>query len=133
MLTTVDRLQTALYLRLGELMPADAPDEWFLQPDPFFATPPDRMRLGRFIVEVENMLWELLDLSRDATASDYMSVVYDAARRTFDDDSTQLRTFFMWLYAVLFHSANGPRWGDFIAIYGVDAFVLLVQERFHTL
>jgi lysyl-tRNA synthetase class I len=133
MLTQPNILAAYLYMRLGEQMPADAPNEWFLQPDPFTA---DMRRLGRFIVQVEEMLLNLEELVLDPAepaGPQYMTLVYDSAKETFDHDKTQLRTFFRWLYLVVFQFEDGPRWGDFIEVYGVENFVALVRQRFEEL
>ena len=133
MLTQPNILAAYLYLRMGEQMPEDAPDEWFLRPDPVSF---DMVRLGRFIVCVEEMLLRLEELVLDPAepaGPQYMTLVYDAAKETFDHDKTQLRTFFAWLYLVVFQRDEGPRWGDFIEVYGVDNFVALVRQRFEEL
>lgn len=134
MLARAETVAAALYLRLAEPMPEDAADQWFLGRDPMLDAL-DMNRVGRFVVEVENMMYDLeeLVLEEGPASPQYMSVVYNAGRRVFDDDSRQLRTFFMWLYAIVFHRAEGPRWGDFIAVYGVSEFNQLLRDRFREL
>jgi len=51
----------------------------------------------------------------------------------FDNDKSQLRTYFRWLYLVVLGAEDGPRWGEFITVYGVDNFVTLVERRFRNL
>jgi len=114
-------------------MPEDAPDEWFLQPDPFAI---DINRVERFIECTEALLVQLQELvlnEAEPASPQYMTLVYDAAKETFDHDRTQLRTYFAWLYLVVFQRDEGPRWGDFIDVYGVDNFVSHVRSRFASL
>jgi len=130
MLTQPNILAAYLYLHLGEQMPEDAPDEWFLEPDPFAV---DMDRLERFILRIDQMLNELQELELDPeqdAAPQYMTLVYDAGKDVFDQDKSQLRTFFRWFYLVVYQREEGPRWGDFIEIYGVDNFDAHVRERF---
>jgi lysyl-tRNA synthetase class I len=148
MLTEPHILAAFLYQQLGEQMPEpvlDADGEldvaadnaaleaWSAQSDPFSA---DHSRLEQFILCTEQMLNNLTDNEYDESeplAPQYMSIVYEAGKETFDHDKTQLRTYFAWLYLVVFQRPDGPRWGDFIDIYGVDNFVKLVRERFGVL
>lgn len=134
MLTDHHTLAAYLYLHMGEQMPEDAPDEWFLQADPVAELLDMRSpRLQMFLDNTEALLEGLLALELDPnepTAPQYMTLVYDAAKETFDQDKTQLRTYFAWLYLVLFQRDEGPRWGDFIDVYGVETFVELVRRRF---
>lgn len=137
MLTQPNILAAYLYLRMGEQMPEDAPNEWFLQPDPMAELLNLRSgRLYQFIYHTENLLIQLEQLELDPDeppATQYMSLVYEAAKATFDQDKTQLRTYFAWLYMVVFQRDEGPRWGDFIDVLGVEEFVALVRRRFSEL
>lgn len=145
MLTQVNQLAAHLYLLQAEPMPepilddegeidveADnaAIEEWSQGSDSLSY---DTVRLERFIVRTEELLEELqvleLDETQDASPQ-YMTLVYDAAKDVFDHDKKMIRTYFMWLYLVLFHRPDGPRWGEFIAVYGADNFAELVRERF---
>ncbi len=137
-------LAAYLYLHQGQAMPAPvlndegeldiAADDaaitaWSQSRDPFVA---DLPRLESFLVNTEVLLQHLqmveLDPSQPASPQ-YMSLFYDAAKETFDHDATRLRTYFSWLYLVLFQRDEGPRWGDFVEIYGVDEFVSLTRAR----
>lgn len=148
MLTQPNILAAYLYMRLGEQMPGAILDEegnvdvaadnelitaWSEGRDPFAI---DLSRLRRFIAMTEVMLIDLeqIELDPDQPAGpQYMTLVYDAAKDTFDHDKTQLRTFFRWLYLVVFQVEDGPRWGDFIDVYGVENFIALVRQRFEEL
>lgn len=136
MLTTPNILRAYLYMHLAEQMPEDAPDEWFLEPDPVAALLDMNGRILPFIAQTELLLIDLQELELDPdqpAAPQYMALVYEAAKVTFDYDKTQLRTYFRWLYLVVFQREDGPRWGDFIEVYGVENFVALVRQRFEEL
>ena len=145
MMTDPRTLAAYLYLHRGEAMPApvlDAEGEldvaaddaaitaWSQVRDPFTV---DMARLSLFIVRTEGLLINLQQLELDPAqpvSPQYMAVFYDAAKSVFDNDAAQLRTYFSWLYLVLFQRDEGPRWGDFVEILGVDEFVSLTRARF---
>jgi lysyl-tRNA synthetase class 1 len=52
------------------------------------------------------------------------SIVYAEGRERFDP----LRDWFTAIYEVLLGSSQGPRFGGFIALYGVDETVKLIDE-----
>lgn len=86
-----------------------------------------------FIRETGELLRELNIGIEDPSSQEYMRACYDAAKRTFGEDKKAIRTYFRWLYLVVFEYENGPRWGEFIHIYGVDEFTRLVMRRFREL
>jgi lysyl-tRNA synthetase class I len=89
-----------------------------------------------FINETVELLRQLEDLELDPNedaASQYMRLFYEAAKRTFNYDKSQIRTYFRWLYLVVFQKPDGPRWGEFVEIYGVDEFINKVEDRFSNL
>jgi lysyl-tRNA synthetase class 1 len=55
---------------------------------------------------------------------DYQQMVYDAGRERFDP----MRDWFKALYEVLLGASQGPRFGGFIALYGVDETVALIDK-----
>lgn len=148
MLTSPETLAAYLYLRQAEPMPepvldgegnidvaADdaALEAWSLGSDNLTY---DNDRLGRFIVRTEQLLVDLVALEltdEEPVSKQYMTLFYDAAKDVFDHDKTQLRTYFAWLYLVLFQRPEGPRWGEFVEIYGADEFVTMARERFASL
>lgn len=93
-------------------------------------------RVSRFVSETEQLLVDLENLQIDQdqpVAAQYMSLFYESAKRTFDYDKSEIRTYFKWLYLVVFQKTDGPRWGEFVEIYGVKNFVNLVEDRFQNL
>ena len=139
---TANQLAAYLYLRLGDQMPTPIINDqgevdheadnaaikaWSAGSDDFSI---DVHRLDRFLVDLESML---VDLSNETDPDQYMVHFYDAAKATFDHDKTQIRTWFGWLYMIIFERAEGPRWGDFVSVYGPTEFVDLVRRRLETI
>lgn len=110
----------------GEDVSDEEFERWALSTDDFEL---DLDRLVRFLEDVRVLCVRLLA----DPDSDYMTHFYDAAKETFDGDKTQIRTWFTWLYLVIFQRPNGPRWGEFVKFYGVENFVDLVENRFANL
>jgi hypothetical protein len=148
MLTRPNILAAYLYLRLGVDMPVPILDDegnidvaadnaaieaWSTGSDPFVV---DVDRLSRFIVRTDALLQELEQLELDPdepAAPQYMTLFYEAAKDVFDQDKTQLRTYFAWLYFVIFQRKEGPRWGEFVQVYGATNFAAFVRQRFQEL
>lgn len=106
-------------------MPDDATDEWFLQPDDFHV---DHDLLVKFLKDVDDLL-DRLDERELRNDTDFMVDFYDAAKATFDGDKTQIRTWFKWLYLIVFQKPDGPRWGEFVQIYGAKPFREKLYKR----
>jgi hypothetical protein len=148
MLTRPPILAAYLYLQSGEGMPVAILDDegnidvaadnavieaWASGSDTFEV---DIDRLSRFIVRTDTLLQELETLELDPdepVAPQYMTLFYDAAKDVFDHDKTQLRTYFAWLYFVIFQRKEGPRWGEFVQVYGAANFTAFVRQRFQEL
>lgn len=124
-------------MRMAEQMPEDAEDEWFLQSESTYDLLSTQFsRLERFIQRTEELVLELETLVLDPNepaSPQYMTLFYDAAKDTFDHDKTQLRTYFMWLYYVLYNQSSGSRWGEMVDIMGVAPFNDMVRDRFQNL
>jgi len=148
MLAQPNVLAAYLYLRMGQDMPEPILDHlgeidavadnaaitaWSQATDSFSL---NMIYVRRFIEMTEVMLIDLEQLELDPdqpTGPQYMTLVYNAAKAVFDNDKSQLRTYFRWLYLVVLGAEDGPRWGEFITVYGVDNFVALVERRFRNL
>ena len=141
MLTNVSTLAAYLYLHQADQIPAPilnsdgqidieadnaAIEAWSSIGDEISF---DMLRLERFIIDVEVLLTRLEQHGEE----DCMTLFYDSAKATFDQDKSQIRTWFGWLYLVVFQRHEGPRWGEFVQAYGVDEFVALVRNRFDNL
>jgi lysyl-tRNA synthetase class 1 len=57
-------------------------------------------------------------------AEELQSVVYACGRERFDP----LRAWFGALYEVLLGASQGPRFGGFIALYGIDETIVLIDD-----
>jgi len=129
-----DTFSAFLYLYQAESFSDDTPDEWF-EPicDPTYALiVSNEVYLDRFIERTQTLMLELtnLELNDDeSSAQQYMTLFYNAAKDVFDGDKSRIRQYFEWLYFLVFERFEGPRWGDFVDIYGVEAFVNRVYER----
>ena len=123
----VNDISAYLYLRLGEQMPEDAPDEWFIGADPNLPKEHDVL----VFINLTGLL-----LRRLGETDDYMAECYDVAKlfstAVYGNEKTGIRHYFRWLYTMVFGYENGPRWGEFISIYGVDEFSDLVVRRFNS-
>jgi hypothetical protein len=147
MLTTPNILSAYLYLRTGDPIPEPVLDDtgepnieadnaaMLAWSECTNVVAVDTSRLALFIARTDTLLSDLqtLELEDGPAAPQYMTLFYNAAKDTFDHDKTLLRTYFAWLYMVLFGRPEGPRWGEFVEVYGVESFVTLVQTRFSNL
>ena len=72
----------------------------------------------------------LAGLSADAAAEDIQNIVYDIGKAEFGDLGAfeTLRDWFRALYETLLGSAQGPRMGSFIALYGIANSRALIAE-----
>jgi hypothetical protein len=96
----------------------------------------DTDRLSRFILATEDLLIALENLELDPNEpapGQYMTLFYDAAKEVFDHDKTKLRTYFMWLYYVLYQRPEGTRWGDMVDVLSVAGFSKMTRARFRDL
>ena len=67
----------------------------------------------------------LKGLSSDATAEDIQTVVYEIGKR---DAFPELKAWFKALYEILLGQSQGPRMGSFIALYGVQESIDLIER-----
>lgn len=56
---------------------------------------------------------------------------YEAAKATFGEDKAAIREFFLYLYQLVVRSPSGPRWGQFVCLFGLDNFIRVLEERFN--
>lgn len=93
-------------------------------------------KLEIFIQRTEQLMDELVNLELDPSEpapGQYMTLFYDAAKDTFDHDKTKLRTYFMWLYYVLYGRPEGSRWGDMVDVMTPKNFTDTLRTRFENL
>ena len=76
-------------------------------------------------VALEELAGELTQLQQNSTAEDIQTLVYEVGKHhSFDS----LRDWFKALYEILLGQEQGPRMGSFIALYGVDETINLIQR-----
>mgnify|MGYP000282924314 CR=1 FL=1 len=86
----------------------------FVKPAKVFRAPTE---IERAALEALRRL--LADAPPSATAEDLQNIVYEAGKSNGYDKDT-LRQWFQAIYEVLLGSSQGPRFGSFIALYGVE-------------
>lgn len=122
-----------LSLHLYEPMPENLSNEefieWAMRPEPNEISLVD---VRAFLDSTSILLSEIRNGIFNSP-SEIMYHFYEAAKRTFDDDTSKIRTYFKWLYLIVFQKEDGPRWGEFVWIYGQQKFVDLMNERFNNL
>lgn len=116
-------LEAFFYLQDAEVMPKNAPDEWFLQPDPVQGL---RERVSTFETQARGLMEDISSLEGEEA---FQFAFYERAKAAFGTDGASIREFFRMLYLVVLGQPNGPRWGQFVALTGRDEFVALLRTR----
>ncbi len=75
---------------------------------------------------LEELRDTLLRLPSDASADDLQTVVYEVGKK--QDGFENLRDWFKALYEILLGQSSGPRMGSFIALYGLEETVRLLNR-----
>jgi hypothetical protein len=148
MLTQSNIFAAYLHLRVGEVMPSFQGDRKNLEDVAADNAAISAWSQGletldplagyyiRFIERTDQLLSELETLVLDndnPVSGQYMTLFYDAAKDVFDQDTALIRNYFSWLYLVIFQKDSGPRWGEFVEVYGVAEFNATVRSRFAAL
>ena len=68
----------------------------------------------------------LADLPENSDAETIQTMVYEVGKR---HDFSNLRDWFRTLYEVLLGQSEGPRMGSFIALYGIQPMIRLIDQR----
>lgn len=92
----------------------------FIKPTKVFRDPTDKER-----ATMESLIQKLKALPKDATAEAIQNQVYEAGK---EHGFENLREWFGALYEVLFGQKEGPRMGSFIALYGIDETIALINQ-----
>lgn len=120
----LNELRAYFYLIEGEQMPPDAPDEWFLLPDPG----PRSLEQVEVFTSVTRRLITAIAECND-TEEDIQSVFYEHAKIAFGDERSAIREYFQMLYVLVFHRLSGPRRGQFVSLIGRQAFIERLEQR----
>ena len=95
--------------------------EDFVKPTKSFRDPSDQERLA--LVDLKSKLAEL-DAETDGSA--IQDIVYAIGN---DHGFEKLRDWFQALYQVLLGQTQGPRFGSFVALYGIQETIALIENR----
>ncbi|MBV1900172.1 MAG: lysine--tRNA ligase, partial [Kordiimonadaceae bacterium] len=99
--------------------------EDFVKPNKSFRTPSDQER-----VAFNSLLKRLKVLDKNENNAELiMTEVYSAGK---DAEFENLRDWFKACYEVLLGQSQGPRMGGFIALYGVEATIELIENVLHS-
>lgn len=93
----------------------------FVKPTRAYRPPSDQERAA-----LQDLATELSKHTNSATVDDLQALVFEVGKR---HDFTDLRAWFGTLYEILLGQKEGPRMGSFIALYGVENTVQLIQEK----
>lgn len=113
----VAALRAFFFLLESEIMPPDADDAWFLQPSKGAR---DAASVEAFLLGAQGIVAELPTTPADEES--LQALFYAQAKAAFGGDKDSIRRFFEMLYLLIFGRNHGPRWGQFVAIVGVDTF-----------
>ena len=91
----------------------------FVKPTKTYRMPTDLEREALIDLRDQLKAWE-----GGLDAEELQSVVYACGRERFDP----LRAWFGALYEVLLGASQGPRFGGFIALYGIDETIALIDD-----
>lgn len=92
----------------------------FVKPAKRYRLPSDKERAA-----LEQLAADLKALPADVEAADIQNLVFQVGK---DHEFDNLRDWFQALYETLLGQSQGPRMGSFIALYGVDETVALIER-----
>jgi lysyl-tRNA synthetase class 1 len=92
----------------------------FIRPNKKFRAPSDVERAAML-----DLVSKLKALPAGVEASEIQSAVYDAGKAA---EFENLRDWFKALYEILLGQSEGPRMGSFIALYGIDESIALMER-----
>ena len=95
--------------------------EDFVAPNKTFRSPDARERAA-----MEDLLARFRALPPDADAETIQNEVYAVGK---EHGFEPLRAWFQALYEVLLGQSQGPRFGSFAAIFGLDRTIALIEEK----
>ena len=95
--------------------------EDFVKPNKAFRPPTDQER-GAIL----DLRARLSALPKDADAEAIQNEVFEAGKA---GEFDPLRAWFGALYEVLLGQSTGPRFGSFVAIFGIDRTIALIDEK----
>jgi lysyl-tRNA synthetase class 1 len=91
----------------------------FVRPTKRFRDPDDNERAA-----LQDLATSLRAMPKDASAEDVQTLLYDIGKR---HSFAELRAWFSCLYQVLLGQQEGPRFGQFVALYGITETITLIE------
>jgi len=82
----------------------------------------------RFNAGLERIV-SFLEGNDTATEDEIQTEFYESAKVAFGDDRSSIRAFFRLMYILVLQTNSGPRWGQFVAIFGINEFLLQIRDR----
>jgi lysyl-tRNA synthetase class 1 len=92
-----------------------------VEPEKVFRAPSDTERAA-----LEEFRAKLAAFDGENTGEALQGVVFEVGREHFGKEN--MRDWFKALYEVLLGASQGPRFGGFVALYGVDETVALIDK-----
>ena len=92
----------------------------FVKPTKSFRVPTDLERKSMLLLANELSL-----LVKDTTAEQIQNKVYEVGKNS----ALELKDWFSALYQVLLGTPQGPRFGSFVALYGIDETIKLIKNK----
>jgi lysyl-tRNA synthetase class 1 len=92
----------------------------FVKPQKVYRTPTDQERAAMIDMVGRLKIWE-----GGLDAEELQSMVFAVGK---EHEFDPLRNWFTALYEVLLGASQGPRFGGFIALYGIDETVALIED-----
>jgi lysyl-tRNA synthetase class 1 len=92
----------------------------FVKPQKVYRTPTDQERAAMVDMVGRLKIWE-----GGLDAEELQSMVFAVGK---EHEFDPLRNWFTALYEVLLGASQGPRFGGFIALYGIDETVALIED-----
>lgn len=96
--------------------------EDFVRPNKKYRAPDHREAAA-----LEDLVERLKKMPKDCDAETIQTEVFSAGKEN-GYDKTELRDWFQAIYEVLIGQSQGPRFGSFIALYGIDETITLIEE-----
>jgi lysyl-tRNA synthetase class 1 len=78
------------------------------------------------IIIFEDLVNRLSKMTDDLSAEEIQTEIYQIGK---DHNFTNLRDWFTLIYQVLFGKSEGPRFGSFVAIYGIEKTIQLIEDK----
>ncbi|MFO1129756.1 MAG: lysine--tRNA ligase [Rickettsiales bacterium] len=103
----------------------------FIKPNKQYLLPDEQY--AKILSDMKKTLKEL-DITSDSdklTENDIQNAMFAVGKRYYEPKD--LRTFFSTIYQILLGQTEGPRLGSFIALFGINNVVNLIEEKLHNI